>query len=98
MYISSDRKHIIKKHIYGTPNLVVEIISEGSKKLDEKEKMEVYGKFNVLEYWLIELNEQSIEIYDNENGVMKKREKLNRQGLVHSKAIANFSFDLEAIW
>lgn len=98
LFISNARKHIIKKHIYGAPDLVVEILSEGTKNVDEDEKMKVYGQFNVLEYWIIDPNEQTIDIYVNKNKVMVLREQIEKKGKVVSKAIPGFYFELSNIW
>ncbi|HMP14472.1 MAG TPA: Uma2 family endonuclease, partial [Saprospiraceae bacterium] len=49
--------------IVGVPDLVVEIISPGSVKRDRIEKMAIYEQFKIKEYWLVDPNNQSIEIY-----------------------------------
>ncbi|HMO41545.1 MAG TPA: Uma2 family endonuclease [Saprospiraceae bacterium] len=49
--------------INGVPDLVVEIISPSSVKRDRIEKMAMYEQFKIKEYWLVDPNNQSIEIY-----------------------------------
>ena len=76
----------------------MEVLSKDTKNLDEDEKMEVYGKFYVPEYWLINPNKQTIKVFDNVKGAMKKRTEIKRKGIVPSKAIEGFSFELGDIW
>ncbi len=53
--------------INGVPDLVVEIIFPGSVKRDRIEKMAIYEQFKIKEYWLVDPNNQSIEIYTLQN-------------------------------
>lgn len=42
------------KYLHGAPELVVEVISPGSERQDRGKKFELYEKFGVHEYWLID--------------------------------------------
>jgi Uma2 family endonuclease len=57
-------KDIIKtKGIYGAPDLIVEILSPGTVKNDRGYKKNLYEKCGVKEYWLVDINSYSIEVY-----------------------------------
>ena len=49
--------------IYGAPDLVVEILSPSTEKYDRGGKMEVYGQCGVREYWLVDAEKLSVEVY-----------------------------------
>lgn len=51
------------KRIVGIPDLVVEVISPGSATYDRLVKYSVYGKAGVPEYWLVNANEQTVEVF-----------------------------------
>ena len=53
---------------WGVPDLVVEILSEGTAKVDREDKYLEYQRAGVLEYWIVDPFEQSIEIYTLEHG------------------------------
>ncbi|MCW5910728.1 MAG: Uma2 family endonuclease [Cyclobacteriaceae bacterium] len=54
-FISKKNKGIIKEDgIYGAPDLVVEVLSPGSKKLDLTQKKDVYEAAGVREYWVVD--------------------------------------------
>ncbi len=66
IYISQANAAIIDEEegiVNGVPDLVVEIISPSSIKRDRIEKMAIYEQFKIKEYWLVDPNNQSIEIY-----------------------------------
>jgi len=54
--------------IYGTPDLVVEILSPSTTKRDKGVKKDLYEHIGVSEYWIIDPNSLSIEIYLLKNG------------------------------
>ncbi len=97
LFISNARKAIIQKHIIGAPDLVVEITSRGTKSIDEKEKKEIYGKYNVLEYWIINIEKKYVEVFNNKKGKLKLTKKISATGLIPSKVLPTLSLDLKDI-
>ena len=49
--------------IKGAPDLIVEIVSPSSYKYDRSDKKELYQKHGVKEYWIVDPNYKSIEIF-----------------------------------
>lgn len=57
-------KDIIKRNgIYGAPDLIVEVLSPGTEKKDRGYKMDLYERMGVKEYWLVEPETRTIEVY-----------------------------------
>ncbi len=52
--ILKENEGIIKDHIYGVPDILIEVLSEGNKDHDLVIKKELYQKFGVKEYYIIE--------------------------------------------
>jgi Uma2 family endonuclease len=64
LFITNKRASIInEKNIQGPPDLVVEILSESSRKTDEMIKRKLYERFRVSEYWIVDPELESIKIY-----------------------------------
>ena len=64
VFISNDRRAILKgKRIEGAPDLIVEVLSESTRRYDELEKRELYEQFRVPEYWVIDPDARSVKIY-----------------------------------
>lgn len=59
-----DRDKIIKRCVYGAPDLVVEVLSPYTKKKDMTLKMHKYANAGVKEYWLIDPDKKKIIVYN----------------------------------
>ena len=58
------KKEIIKrKGVFGVPDLIVEVLSPGTEKRDRGYKKDLYEKSGVREYWLVEPETQTVEVY-----------------------------------
>lgn len=98
LFVSVSRKDIIRNFIQGAPDLVVEILSKGTKKVDEETKMKVYGKHNVLEYWLIHPTQKWVKVFENQDGEMIESILLEEKGSFESKAVKGFVLDVEGLF
>jgi len=64
LVILSARLSIItEKNIQGAPDLVIEILSEGTRKTDETTKKKLYEQYGVLEYWIIDPELDLVKVY-----------------------------------
>lgn len=62
VYIRRERQDIVRERIEGAPDLVVEILSPGTRDYDRTEKSARYAAAGVTEYWLADLESRTIEI------------------------------------
>lgn len=63
IFIAQERLHIIgPKAVDAAPDLVVEILSPGTHRRDLGEKRELYARFGVQEYWLVDPEAKAIVI------------------------------------
>ncbi len=69
LVLRSGRKDLItRRGIEGAPDLVVEILSDSTKRRDLNEKRELYGRFGVPEYWVVDPDAQTVEQYRRDGG------------------------------
>ncbi len=55
LFIAKENLHKIKENgLYGAPDLVIEILSPGTATYDKKEKKEIYERYGVKEYWMVD--------------------------------------------
>lgn len=47
----------------GIPRFVMEVVSDVTEKYDRGEKMDIYCKVGVSEYWIVDWRKKSVEIY-----------------------------------
>lgn len=62
IYIRRERGRIVRERIEGAPDLVIEVLSPGTRDYDRTEKSTRYAAAGVTEYWLADLENRTIEI------------------------------------
>ena len=55
-----DRKNI---SFTGIPRFVMEVLSDSTEKYDRGEKMQIYAKAGIGEYWIVDWRKKQVEIY-----------------------------------
>lgn len=64
LFISNERAGIITiKNVQGAPDLIIEILSEGTRRLDETVKLDLYDRYGVPEYWTFDTSRQAARVY-----------------------------------
>lgn len=64
LFVSTARVSIIRNQVWGAPDLVVEVLSDGSENYDRGEKRGWYRQYGVREFWLVDLHDQSVTVVD----------------------------------
>jgi Uma2 family endonuclease len=95
--LKNSKAKIIEKGIEGTPDIVIEIISPSTAYYDLIEKKEVYEKYGVKEYWIIDPKSKTFEIYLNSESGFELFSKAKIKGLVKSQ-ILNLELNVEEIF
>jgi Uma2 family endonuclease len=66
-FISRERWARLRRPIRGflrvVPDLVVEILSPGTRQIDQKQKKRIYERNGVREYWLVDPRSRSVEVF-----------------------------------
>lgn len=72
LFISNARMGIVtRKNIQGAPDLVVEILSDSTRRQDEEVKLGLYDQFGVQEYWTLDPDENSARIHRRTGGRLR---------------------------
>ena len=59
-----DRLHLATgRTLSGTPNIVMEIVSQGSIELDYIKKRDLYARTGAQEYWIIDWQRKLVEVW-----------------------------------
>jgi Uma2 family endonuclease len=62
-FVSLDRRHIIgPKAIDAAPDLVIEILSPGTRRRDVEIKRDLYARFGVQEYWIVDPKSRTVSV------------------------------------
>ncbi len=90
LFVRRERLHLLRNtEILGPADLVIEIISPGSRHLDAIKKKEQYAAFGVPEYWLIDLYRHEAHFWRNEAGEWKDL-PIDAEGIFRSHALPGF--------
>ena len=71
IYLKKENLHLLREWIYGTPDLVIEVVSKGTLTRDSVEKKEIYENFGVIEFWLVFPEIESFEVFTLVDGKYK---------------------------
>lgn len=98
IFVSHERKEILTtKHLRGTPDLLVEVLSPTSEDRDRITKLTLYMTSGVLEYWIVDPTQRTIEVWVmREMGHVKKGRWIPGQ-TVHSEVLSGFVVKVEEI-
>jgi len=66
--IVCDPNKIKKNEIKGAPDFIAEVLSPRTKIKDMTEKKDLYEKHGVKEYWIINTNDKSVDVYILKDG------------------------------
>ena len=100
LFISKENQGIIdyKDGILGAPDLIVEVISPGSFAIDRFDKKRAYEKAGVREYWLVDPNNLSVEIYKNGGQQFELAQVASEAGKVQSTILEGFEVDIQSLF
>ena len=82
----------------GAPDLIVEIISPSSIKMDRFDKKELHKKFAVKEYWLVDPKNQTVEIHVFKDNDYTLHQFLEIKGVVDSTILQGLDLDIKNVF
>lgn len=98
LFIAGDRLDIIKENcIEGAPDLIMEVISPGNPDYDRRTKFYTYAQAGVREYWLVDPEARTIDIYVLRGQAYALLGQFGPEAQTRSEVLAGFSLLVEAV-
>ena len=98
LFISKARAGIRQgARIIGAPDLCVEILSPGTVQLDRVRKLELYARFNVTHYWIVDLSARTIEEFVLSGNAYRVRSIAGYHEPFRPAAFPGFEFRLSVV-
>jgi Uma2 family endonuclease len=96
VFVSKANSSILqeKRCIVGVPDLIIEILSKGTQKTDRGDKMKLYKKHGVKEYWMINPRSQGVEVHVWQSGDYDLVFSGEESGEMVSTVLENFKIDI----
>ncbi|WP_406677824.1 Uma2 family endonuclease [Moorella sp. ACPs] len=99
IFIAKDRMHIIETtKIKGAPDLVIEILSPSTGYYDLKKKARVYARCGVKEYWIVDPEDKSIEVFQQKEGNFVLVHHVEETGQAKSILLKGFAVEVKEIF
>lgn len=99
LFLSKEKLALIgERMIEGPPNLVVEVLSPSSAYHDLRTKFRAYEQAGIEEYWIVDPERRSVEVFANREGKFQLRQEAEGEGAVQSVLLPGFSVELTSIF
>lgn len=99
IFIARDRRNIIgEQKIEGAPDLIVEILSPSTAYLDLTKKKRLYEMHGVKEYWTVDPEQQTVEVFENTDDGFMQRARVVESGTAASTLLDDFTVDLDDLF
>lgn len=94
-----DKNGLTEAKYIGVPDMIFEIISPSNQSHDLVTKLNLYMKYGVKEYWIINPLLNTVQIYSlNDKGQYLQKDIVKEKGTVQSDVLNNFKFDVKDIF
>ena len=92
LIVLSENKHIITtKNIEGVPDFIIEILSPFNRVMDIRRKKALYEQFGVKEYWIIDLELETIQKLLLKNELYVDAGTFEKTQTIFSEVVKGFS-------
>jgi Uma2 family endonuclease len=98
-FISSGRLEMIgEKYISDAPDLVVEVLSPGTRKRDRVLKSKRYSRFGVREMWIADPDKKTIEVFVSAGGSFRREALYGRDDVLRSPLLPGLEIPLAGVF
>ena len=99
IYFFKEKKAVIvKDKIEGIPDLVIEILSPSNAYYDLRQKKDLYEKYGVREYIIIDPIDQIVEVHVLKEDAFVLDQKVKQPGVFHSTILNGFTVNLQELF
>jgi Uma2 family endonuclease len=99
LYVSAERAaEIVSDRVEGAPDLTIEVLSPSNAYYDLRQKKDIYEKYGVKEYIIIDHLSRTAELYVLKDGAFILHQKAVNDDMLNSIVLPGFSFDLRKVF
>lgn len=99
IFVSRLRREIItEKNLSGPPDLVVEVLSESTVRLDREIKLKQYALHGVAEYWLVDPDAKTVEAFRLTDGDYELAARLGFGDALTSPLLPDLNLPVASLW
>ena len=100
VFFGLEKAHRIRPEdmLHPIPDLIVEVLSPSTEKNDRGVKFEDYEAHGVGEYWIVDPNSQTVEVFVLEAGRYPRKVRRSKTGTVSSTVVTGFAIPIRALF
>lgn len=99
LFVSNARRHILEANgVTGVPDLVMEILSESTRRRDLNEKLPVYAANGVREVWIVDLDAATVAIHAGDGTALAPVRTFAAGDVLTSDAMPGVAIELGPIF
>jgi Uma2 family endonuclease len=98
LLVVCDRSRLDDRGLIGAPDIAVEILSESTAYRDETEKLKLYEKHGVKEYWIINPEARYMWVYRLDGEKYARPDYFREDDIFESGVLAGLRIELGRIW
>lgn len=99
LLVVCDPKKLDGRGVRGAPDLVIEILSDSTRRLDLLKKFDIYQRAGVREYWIVDPEARTVTVHTLEDGVYRSPAALYRaDASVPVGVLEGFKVDLRTVF
>ena len=98
VFVAKGNERIVKDAIRGVPDLVMEVVSKGSRQLDRVKKKSLYERFGIKEYWIVDPEAETIEVFGLADGTYRLISKSEFGRSAESELLPGFNIPVSSLW
>ncbi len=84
--------------IHGAPDLVVEVLSPSTLRLDRQHKLDLYARAGIPEYWIVDTDSRVVEVYQLAEGAYRLDRRFAEGELYQSALTPELWVNFQDIW
>jgi Uma2 family endonuclease len=99
VYLSNARREIVSERaVEGAPDLVVEVLSPGTRARDRGIKLRRYAEAGIPHYWIVDARSRTLEAYELVRGEYQLRERCEDDQLFRPALFPGLEIPLAELW
>jgi Uma2 family endonuclease len=91
LFVAREHRDRIGEQAYGPPDVVMEVLSPTTRRVDRLEKMVEYARAGISEYWIVDPEGGAVEVFTLREGAYELVGKWSGGDQAYSEVLAGFT-------
>ncbi|GAB7388755.1 Uma2 family endonuclease [Bacillaceae bacterium] len=93
-----DKNKVVNQGCWGSPTIIVEVLSPSTALKDYNEKFRTYQKYGVKEYWIVDTANRMVHVYSLQDGRYTERTTYGENDELRSRVFDDLRISLNTVF